>query len=347
MSTPAAPAPRRRLWLRVLLIVLICLLSLLLTITIVVTVMLGRIGRPDPNETYLTPEELQHQESLDLKSALENAPETNVVYPELDKSEIQWSAPNQVIGHTSQDVVNILLIGQDRREGETRARSDSMILVTFNRTTGSIILTSFLRDLYVQIPGYDSNRLNAAYAFGGMELLDETLEENFGVEIDANIEVDFSGFSDIIDAMGGVDITLSPSEADYLNLSEGENHMDGQEALAYSRIRYLDSDFGRTGRQRKVLNALFRQIQQMSLTECLSTANELFPLLTTDMSNLKILTLAAELFPMLSGTSLQTLCIPAEGTYSFNSVDGMDVIIADFAANQDLLAQTLAPEIQD
>ena len=344
MSTPAAPEPRR-LWLRVLLTVLICLLGLILTIVLVVSVFLSRIGRPDPNQTYFTPEELQQQEALDLRDAVaDHGPEQNVVYPELDPSEIQWSAPNQVLGHVSQDVINILLIGQDRREGETRARSDSMILVTFNRTTGAIVLTSFLRDLYVQIPDYDPNRLNAAYAFGGMKLLDKTLEETFGVEIDANIEVDFSGFSDIIDTLGGVDITLTSAEADYLGLTQGLNHMDGQEALAYSRIRYLDSDFSRTGRQRKVLTALFQQVQQMSLTECLSLANEIFPLLTTDMTNLKVISLATELFPMLPGASLQTLCIPAQGTYSFNNVDGMDVIIADFAANQDLLAETLAPE---
>ena len=115
MSTPAAPAPRR-LWLRVLLTVLICLLGLILTIVLVVSVFLSRIGRPDPNQTYFTPEELQQQEALDLRDAVaDHGPEQNVVYPELDPSEIQWSAPNQVLGHVSQDVINILLIGQERR----------------------------------------------------------------------------------------------------------------------------------------------------------------------------------------------------------------------------------------
>ncbi|MFQ9799037.1 MAG: LCP family protein [Clostridia bacterium] len=100
-------------------------------------------------------------------------------------------------------MVNILLIGQDRREGEGRQRSDSMILATINKKSQSIYLTSFMRDMYVPIPGYSDNRINAAYAFGGMDLLDDTIETNFGIHIDGNVEVDFSGFKTLIDMMGG------------------------------------------------------------------------------------------------------------------------------------------------
>ena len=336
----------RKVWLRILLGILICLAVFILTIVIVVNIMLNKIGRPDPNETYLTPEELTELDKTNLREAIDDAPEPNVVYPELDESQIQWSTPNQAI-QTSQDIVNILLIGQDRRAGETRARSDSMILVTFNKTQKAIILTSFLRDLYVQIPGYENNRLNAAYAFGGMELLDDTLEENFGIQIDANLEVDFSGFSSIIDVLGGVDITLTPTEADYLGLPEGLNHMDGDTALEYSRIRYLDSDFGRTNRQRKILTALYNSAKNMGLADFFSLTDQLFPLLTTDMSNLKIISMITELFPMLSSSHLETLCIPAEGTYSFHTVNGMSVIVADFDANQNILAETLAPSTEN
>lgn len=336
----------RKVWLRILLGILICLAVFILTIVIVVNIMLNKIGRPDPNETYLTPEELTELDKTNLREAIDDAPEPNVVYPKLDESQIQWSTPNQAI-QTSQDIVNILLIGQDRRAGETRARSDSMILVTFNKTQKAIILTSFLRDLYVQIPGYENNRLNAAYAFGGMELLDDTLEENFGIQIDANLEVDFSGFSSIIDVLGGVDITLTPTEADYLGLPEGLNHMDGDTALEYSRIRYLDSDFGRTNRQRKILTALYNSAKNMGLADFFSLTDQLFPLLTTDMSNLKIISMITELFPMLSSSHLETLCIPAEGTYSFHTVNGMSVIVADFDANQNILAETLAPSTEN
>ena len=337
---PTPGAPKKRKGKTVLLWFLIVILALVLCAFMVLFAAyhysVDKLNRPDPTETYLSEEELLRQQ------AAETEPDAD--YPTLDPTDVAQPGQAALIGQEDQ-IVNILLVGQDRRPGEGRARSDSMILCSFNKSKGTIQMISFLRDLYVPIPGgYMDNRLNAAYAFGGMKLLDKTLEETFGVEIDANIEVDFSGFSDIIDTLGGVDITLTSAEADYLGLTQGLNHMDGQEALAYSRIRYLDSDFSRTGRQRKVLTALFQQVQQMSLTECLSLANEIFPLLTTDMTNLKVISLATELFPMLPGASLQTLCIPAQGTYSFNNVDGMDVIIADFAANQDLLAETLAPE---
>ena len=106
-------------------------------------------------------------------------------------------------------LINILLVGQDRREGEGRQRSDTMILCSINLETGETSLISFLRDLYVQIPGgYSDNRLNATYAFGGFDLLDATLTENFGVSIDGNFEVDFTGFEAIIDMVGGIDIEL-------------------------------------------------------------------------------------------------------------------------------------------
>ena len=91
------------------------------------------------------------------------------------------------------NIKSILLIGQDKREGESRQRSDSMILATLDKDQGTVSLTSFMRDLYVAIPGYSTTRINAAYAYGGMDLLDQTLEENFGVKIDGNVEVDFSG----------------------------------------------------------------------------------------------------------------------------------------------------------
>ena len=99
--------------------------------------------------------------------------------------------------------INILLVGQDKREGEQGNRSDSMILCTFNPGAGKLYMTSFLRDLYVPIPGHGRNRINAAYAFGGIKLLQRTLEENFDLEIDGCVEVDFGQFAEIIDALGG------------------------------------------------------------------------------------------------------------------------------------------------
>lgn len=107
------------------------------------------------------------------------------------------------------NIKSILLIGQDKREGESRQRSDSMILATLDKDQGTVSLTSFMRDLYVAIPGYSTTRINAAYAYGGMDLLDQTLEENFGVKIDGNVEVDFEVFQVLVDKVGGIDLELT------------------------------------------------------------------------------------------------------------------------------------------
>ena len=106
-------------------------------------------------------------------------------YEEVNPEDITWSNSEKVFG--DDNVLNLLLIGQDRRPGEGRARSDSMMIMTINKTDKTIKLTSLMRDLYVQIPGYSDNRINAAYAFGGMELLDATIKQNFYIYIDGNI----------------------------------------------------------------------------------------------------------------------------------------------------------------
>lgn len=338
---PARRSTLKRTLLGVLIGVLAFLLVVVVTVAIFINVTLNKIERPtQTDQTYLTQEEATE---YDLKQAIEEAEHRDVVYPELDESQIQWTTPKETIGE-KQELVNILLIGQDRREGESRQRSDSMILVTFDKNRNTITMTSFLRDLYVQIPGYENNRLNAAYAFGGMELLDATLETNFGVQVDANMEVDFSGFSSIIDILGGVDIELTQAEAEYMGLSAGLQHMDGETALAYSRIRYIDSDFGRTNRQRNVLTSVYQNVKNISITQAYDLIDTIFPLLTTDMTNTEMISYAADLFPMLSRSTLVSCRIPADGTYNFNTVRGMSIIAPDFEANREILKETLAPE---
>jgi LCP family protein required for cell wall assembly len=242
-----------------------------------------------------------------------------------------------------------LLIGQDRRPGETRARSDSMILCTVNKNTKSIVLTSFLRDLYVQIPGYGNNRINASYAWGGMELLNETLEQNFGIHVDGNVEVDFNQFADIVDLLGGVPMELRNDEAAYINgdtqsnLSGGYQTLNGKQALSYSRIRNLDADgdLSRSNRQRKVLDAMFSQVKNAGLVKLLSLLDEILPMVTTDMGNGEILGYAAKVFPMFSGASMTSQRIPADGAYKLAMIDGMSVLVADMDKTRTLLQETL------
>ena len=242
-------------------------------------------------------------------------------------------------------VVNILLIGQDRREGESQARSDSMILCSFCKDTGKLTMTSFLRDLYVPIPGHGSNRINAAYAYGGMHLLEQTIEENFDVAIDGCVEVDFRQFSGIIDLLGGVSLELRQDEANFINqetgssLTEGTQVLNGDQALTYSRIRSLDADgdFSRTDRQRKVISALLDGCRKADPAALMQLMNRVLPMITTDLNQGQILMLAIQTVPHLSDLQMTSQRIPADGTYSDDTIDGMQVLVADLDQARQLL----------
>lgn len=263
--------------------------------------------------------------------------------------QLSFGTKDDQIGGPGSHIVNILLIGQDRREGEERARSDSMILCTFNKRTKQITMTSFLRDLYVPIPGHGSNRINAAYTLGGMKLLDKTLRENFGIYIDGNVEVDFGHFAQIIDLLGGVDMELRQDEANFINketgsdLSAGMQRLNGEQALMYSRIRKLDSDgdFSRTDRQRKVMSALFQAYKNSGINTMLSLVKQILPMVDTDMGTIEMMLLAMELVPMLSQAEVVSQHVPAAGTYTDQNIQGMSVLVPDTDAVRQMLENTL------
>lgn len=249
------------------------------------------------------------------------------------------------------DLVNILLVGQDRRPNEGRQRADTMIVVTINKRDHTITLTSFMRDLYVDIPGHRYNKMNAAYQLGGFGMLCETLLTNFGVTIDGCVEVDFDGFSSIVDLVGGVDIALSAAEAKDLNKSyglslvEGVNHMDGGMALAYARNRNVGNDFGRTERQRKVIMSIIEKSRNLSLSELTNLLNSALPMVSTTMTPREITNYLTELFPLLSGVTIQNLRIPASGTYTDAMISGVGAsLVPDLDKNRELLWETLMPK---
>lgn len=258
-------------------------------------------------------------------------------------------SPDDTIGGSGSRIVNILLVGQDRLEGEGRTRSDSMILCTFKKRTKELVLTSFLRDLYVEIPGHGSNRINAAYAYGGMELLEETLEHNFNLSIDGTVEVDFSGFAQIVDRLGGVDIELREDEASLISdetgieTFAGMQHLCGYQALNYARIRKLDADgdFSRTSRQRKVMNAVVDAYRDAKLSTVLLLMNDVLPMISTDMGAGEIMGYALELFPMISGAKIRQEHIPAAGSFRNQNIDGMAVLVPNLEENREVLARVL------
>lgn len=305
----------------------------------------GKINRTQAGDQQtISLEEAQQMEQEDL----ENEEQNGTTAPIVDENDIVWEDdPTEILGD-DENIINILLIGQDRRPGEGRARSDAMILCTINREKKTLTMTSFLRDLYVQIPGYQDTRLNAAYAFGGMPLLDKSLEVNFGVHVDANVEVDFTGFQNVVDALGGVSIWLTEAEANYLNkgsgwsLSAGSNWLNGEQALAYSRIRYLDSDFGRTNRQRNVLTSLVESMRGASMSQLLNLVNTLTPLITTDMTDSEMIGYATELFPLLQDLNIETQRVPVDGGFQYATIRGMSVIVPDLQVNRQMLIDTLS-----
>ena len=256
------------------------------------------------------------------------------------------------------NIKSILLIGQDRREEQSRQRSDSMILATLDKDQGTISLTSFMRDLYVSIPGYSSTRINAAYAYGGMELLDETLEENFGIKIDGNVEVDFEVFKVLVDKVGGIDLELTQAEADYIcgrdqsvlypqplrtdwNLQAGVNHLDGEQALIHARNRSVgNSDYRRTERQQEVLKAAFAKVKDLGILDMGGLVKDVLPLVTTDLSLWDMTGYALDVIGM-SVDDISSYRIPEDGSYTPQTINGMQVLVPDLAQNREYLQQVL------
>ena len=270
----------------------------------------------------------------------EEAEDAEVLSPEEIAALEQEMADNalreELMG--SDDVYNILLLGNDSRSNNINERTDVMLLVSVNKANQQIILTSFLRDLYVYIPGYFSHRLNSANSLGGPSLTVSTIEQNFGIDIDNYAEVNFYAFIDIVDILGGVDIDLSSAEAQVVGCgsSSGTYHLNGEQALAYCRIRKLDNDFGRTERQRKLLNALWSGLKGASLSEAASLMDSVLPYVTTNLDQkdcLNLLTLATQIFDY----KIYSTSIPADGTWTNAMIDGMAVLRADLDANYDHL----------
>lgn len=324
-------------------VVLSVILVLLIAVTAFVEYQVGRMGDLD-NSTL----------SQDEIDAILNG-ETGTG-PHMDDSDVNFgTGPVEILD--DEHIINILLVGQDRRKGQGRQRSDAMILCTLNTKTEKLTMTSFLRDMYVQIPGYRNNKINACYMIGGAELLNECLKVNFGIEVDHNVEIDFEGFMKLIDIVGGVEIELTSDEAGYLNrrgnwditgndgwtLKKGVNNLTGSQALAYSRIRAIGTDFQRTERQKNVLNALLEKAKKLSITQVTKLINEAVPLVSTDLEVSDMISYATELLNMKSNLKVDSLRIPVDGTYSFADFKGAgDSIVLDFDANIKVLTDALS-----
>ena len=252
-----------------------------------------------------------------------------------------------LLGTARAEAMNVLLVGVDSEDGA--GRSDTMMLARVDAESGEVRLVSFLRDLYVSIPGFGRTRLNAAYVYGGVELLKSTLNETFGVEADRTVTVDFSLLRELVDAVGGVEVHLTRAEAGQINkeldgsaLTEGTALLNGEQALCYSRIRKIDSDFQRTARQQTVIAALLKRAGEMDLFSLARLATRFLGKVQTDMTLADV----AALMPLVRHAdewTLETARVPFAGAYSDETIGGMQVLVPDLAANRRKLAAFLEP----
>ena len=256
------------------------------------------------------------------------------------------------------DIFNILVIGCDSRKKGGVGRSDAMILFSVNEDAEKIHMTSIMRDSYVSIPGKGNNRINAAYAFGGGKLLLNTIETNFGADVDKYVSFDFYSFVDVVDNIGGIEVEVTEAEIPVLNsyvkelnklngreegtyyvTESGLQHLNGTQALGYARIRYVgDGDFERTNRQRIVIAKVFEKSKTLNLLEINDLLNTFLPQVKTNLTQEEILSLMLKALDYLQ-YDLESHRLPVDDSWKYMRVNGMSVLGIDLEKNQKALQE--------
>lgn len=249
---------------------------------------------------------------------------------------------------TSKNVINILLLGTDERTDEfnENARADSICLLSLNTKENTIKLISFERGMAVPIVGTGKDDwLTHTFRYGGANLTVNTLEDCFKLNIDNYVRINFYSFKPIVDAIGGIDITLTAAEANALGLKAGVNHLNGSQAISYSRLRKIDSDWYRIQRQRNVIKACLSNLDSLSALELNSLIDKVLPMIITDMTKNDINSLTSIAIKLLgTGFSTQTegMTIPAAGTYGSKiGMGGRSMFACDFDENKAIIDKFL------
>ncbi len=254
-----------------------------------------------------------------------------------------------------EEVSNILVVGIDGANNDKHLRADSIVVVNVNPSTKKISIVSLLREMYLQIPGHDMDKLSAVYGLGGTKLLKNTIESNFDIRIDHTFTVNMGAFETIIDSIGGVEIELSENEAKYLNstnyisnknyrnVKAGKQILNGNQALGYVRVRKIptlqgdNGDFGRTARLRSLLSSVIEECSNKGIVELTDVMTQVIPSVTTEMSLSQAL---IYINTILQGDlETDTLTIPTADSYTEQVVDNKNILDIDLNKNKAVLKQ--------
>lgn len=313
-----------------------------------------------PEQTEVVWENVEPVEEKDADVSVPEVTEEELAAIE-EELQANLTAVEENLFPDSQECFNLLLVGVDTKQNSFAGRSDAMILVSINQETKRIVMTSLLRDTYVSIPGHGSNRLNAAYAYGGTALLTETIQANLGIEVDRCAVVNFYFVMDLIDELGGVEMDVTADEIRVMNnYIKSQNKLIGQEAsvdlleksdagtvllngnqaLAYTRVRYVGTDFARTGRQRELIMTCLNKVKGMNLLEFHGLLEEFLPRVRTDLTEGDCASLLM-LFTDISSYEMVSISLPADGTWNNANIGGMSVLTVDFRENTKLWRDTV------
>lgn len=245
--------------------------------------------------------------------------------------------PIYSVAQKNKDIINILVMGTDARDVTIeRGRSDTMLIVSYNKKTAEVKLVSLLRDALVPIQDHDWNRLNTAYAFGGAGLAINTMNDLFGLDLQNFVVIDFTGAAEFIDKIGGVDVTLTQAEVNYYSnfinqdLVVGVNHMDSTLAMTHMRNRSTDNDFGRARRQRDVIMAVMKKITTgMSITEISNLIDYAMTIVKTNIPATTLVSLAASILADASKLTFSSQQVPYADSYQFAWYKQMAILSFD------------------
>lgn len=267
---------------------------------------------------------------------------------EVDKNDVGITEEvEEKLSPYSNSIINIALFGVDSADAST-GRSDSIIIATIDTIHKKLKLTSVMRDSYVNISGIGNDKINHAYAFGGPQLAIKTLNENFNLNIEDFVAVNFDSLPKIIDMIGGVTVDITSEEVSHIPgiSSAGTYNLNGAQALSYSRIRYATGgDYVRTERQRTILTKIFEKILTINPMKYSSLLNEVLPMVQTSLDNSKILELGTEVLKM-GVTTLEQERFPLDGYCQGEMINGVYYLIFNKALTVEQLHNYIFEDVR-